>query len=290
MRIKTKFILSMAGAFILGIILTGSFCKFTMGDGTAGFNSDSKFDEIKSYIDAYYLNDYEDQDLKEGAYRGYVEGLGDPYSNYMTESEVETWEIETTGSYSGVGMTFSTDYENGFRVFSVVEDSPAEKAGVVEGDHILGVDGEKYTDGDKMASNIRGKEGTEVTVTISHDGKVKDYTMVREEIVQKSVSHKMGKDKIGYIEIDSFIDSTDEDFKSALDDLERQGAKALVLDLRNNGGGLVNEAVNVADEFLDKGVVCYVEDKNGKTETYNAVDGKTKLKTVVLVNENSASA
>ena len=141
-----------------------------------------------------------------------------------------------------------------------------------------------------MASHIRGKKGTEVTLKINHDGTEKDVTMTREDISVKSVNCEMLDEDIGYIEINSFIENTGEDFSDALETVEAKHAKGLILDLRNNGGGIVDECVEVADEFLDEGVICYVEDKNGSTDTYDAYDGKTKIPTVVLINEGSASA
>ena len=173
---------------------------------------------------------------------------------------------------------------------SVAKNSPAEKAGVKEGDYILSVDGETYDDSEVMAAHIRGKKGTEVTLSIYHDEDIRDVKMERDDIVTESVSYKMLDGDIGYIEISEFVENTAEDFQKALNAMEKQGAKGLILDLRNNGGGLVDQCVAVADEFLDEGVVCYVEDKNGDTSTYDAEDGKTDLETVVLINEGSASA
>ncbi len=195
-----------------------------------------------------------------------------------------------TGNYSGVGITFSEDDDGNFQVLEVNAGSPAEKAGVVEGDLILTVDGQAYTNSEVMAAAIRGKKGTEVTLMLFHDGKEKEVKMVRDDIVLQSVTWEMLDNSIGYIKISSFLNNTGADFKEALQAVEKNKAKGLILDLRNNGGGLVDQSVEVADELLDEGVVCYVEDKNGKTETYNAYDGKTKIPAVVLINESSASA
>ena len=291
MNIKKKtFIFWLCAAFFAGIVLMGAVWATVISSPGKTLESDDKLSEIKGYIDKYYLNDYDEQDLIDGAYEGYVEGLGDPYSAYMPKEVYESWLTSATGNYSGVGITFTENEKGYFEVISVNPDSPADKAGVKPGDYILQVNGKTYTDSEIMASDIRGKKGTDVTLTISHDGKESDITLTRAKINVQSVTWKMLDDDIGYIEINSFIENTGKDFSEALDKVEAENAKGLILDLRNNGGGLVDQCVEVADEFLDEGVVCYVEDKNGNTDTYDAVDGKTKIPTVVLINEGSASA
>ena len=226
----------------------------------------------------------------EGAYKGLVAGLNDPYSSYMTAEEYETWVATATGEYSGVGITFTQDEDGNFVVVSVTDDSPAADAGIREGDIIKTVDGQEYSDLDVIGNAIRGEEGSEIEITYIRDGEEKSVTMTREKITQHSVEHRMLDGNIGYISISSFIETTGEDFSQALKELEEDGAQGLVLDLRDNGGGLVDACVQVADEFLDEGVVVYVEDRDGNRTDYDAKDGKTDLKTVVLVNENSASA
>ena len=291
MQIKKKnFILIMVGVFFAGAVLMGAVCATLLHSPGYAITSDEKLTEIKGYIDKYYLNDYNEKDLVDGAYAGYVSGLGDPYSAYMTKEDYESWMASATGNYSGVGITFSEDEDGNFQVLEVNAGSPAEKAGVVEGDLILTVDGQGYTNSEVMAAAIRGKKGTEVTILLFHDGKEKEVKLVRDDIVLQSVTWEMLDDSIGYIKISSFLNNTGADFKDALQAVEQKNAKGLILDLRNNGGGLVDQSVDVADEFLDEGVVCYVEDKNGKTETYNAYDGKTNIPAVVLINESSASA
>ena len=287
---KRTFIFWLCAAFFAGLIIMGAICATIMNSPGYKLNSDDKLSEIKGYIDQYYLNDYDEKDLLEGVYEGYVAGLGDPYSAYMDKETYDSWMISATGNYSGVGITFSENDNGSFEVVSVNPDSPAEKADIKAGDLILMVDGKTYTDADVMAAAIRGKKGTDVTLTMSHEGKEKEVKLTRDDIIMKSVDWKMLDDGIGYIEINSFIDTTGKDFSDALDKVEAEGARGLVLDLRNNGGGLVDECVEVADEFLDEGVVCYVEDKDGQTETYDAEDGKTKIPTVVLINDGSASA
>ncbi len=287
---KPKFIISLIAVFVLGAAAS-VIGLYALGSTVASSPVDSdKLSEIQKCIDSYYLEDYDRDELAEGMYKGYVQGLGDPYSVYMDSKEYDSWKATATGDYSGVGITFSEDERGRYVVLSVSPDSPAEKAGIKEGDFLLTVDGKEYEVSDVMAAAIRGKEGTQVTIEIARDGEKKKFEITREKIITKSVEGRMLDSDTGYISISSFVNSTGEDFGKELDKVEESGAGFLILDLRDNGGGLVDQCVEVADRFLDKGVVCYVQDKDGNSESYDAEDGKTKLKTVVLVNENSASA
>ena len=285
-----RYILSLIGAFMIGVVLMGAVCAVKMNAVSFSSVNNDKISEIKKQIDTYYLSDYEEKDLIEGACKGYVQGLGDPYSAYMDAKEYESWKTSATGDYSGVGITFSEDEKGRFVVQSVNSDSPAREAGITQGDYILSVDGKTYDDSEIMASKIRGKEGTRVKLIIYHEGESKTYTLTRRHIATDSVAYEKLEDGTGYIQISAFLENTGKDFHEALVKAENDGVKGLVLDLRDNGGGLVDQCVQVADEFLDEGVVCYTEDKNGSRNSYDAKDGKTKLKTVVLINEYSASA
>ena len=280
-------------AFAAGIVLSlvgMSLLTGSRGDSAGGVIEQNKINEMNSYINRYYLRNYDAQKLVDNAYRGYVAGLEDPYSQYMTAEEYASYETSAMGTYSGVGVTFETKEDGSYVIVGITKDSPADRAGLKAGDQILAVDGEIYTSSDVMASHIRGKRGTKVELTYLRGKEEKTVTMVREKIVQDSVDYRMLDDTTGYIQITQFIESTSADFDEALKAVEAKGAKKLVLDLRDNGGGLVDDAVAVADDFLDKGVACYVQDRNGETESYKVKDGHTDLKTVVLVNENSASA
>ena len=249
-----------------------------------------KLNQLYNTVNTTFYDDVNEESLMEGAYKGLVSGLGDPYSSYMTADEYKTWKATATGEYSGIGVTFTKDENGNFAVISVEKGSPAEEAGLKAGDFITAVDDKEYDDLDVIGNAIRGDEGSKVKLTYVRDGKEKSVTLIRQTIVQHSVEHKMMDGNIGYIRISSFIETTGDDFKEALKDIEGKSAKGLILDLRDNGGGLVNSCVEVADEFLDEGVVAYVEDRNKNRTDYEAKDGKTDLKTVVLVNENSASA
>ena len=300
---KKKLIAILVAAFLAGGVVTAG-AGFAICKGALGYVSVSK-EEYNSMKDTYerfgkveqlydtinesYYRDVDEQDVVDGACKGLVAGLGDPYSSYMTKEEYENWKSSATGEYSGIGVTFSQDKNGNYVIVGVTKDSPAAKAGLKAGDYIVEVDGKTYDDMDVMAKSIRGEAGTKVKVVYVRDNKKNEVSITREKIVEKSVEYKMLDGKIGYIKLSSFISSSADDFSAALKDLEGQGAKGLILDLRDNGGGLVDQCIDIADEFLDEGVVTYVEDKNGKKQEYKAKDGKTDLTTVVLVNGNSAS-
>jgi len=286
MRInKIKFAICIITAFILGTILSGVVLLKSLD--TAKY---SKLDELMKTVDENYYMNANEEDMIDGACKGLIAGLDDPYSSYMTAEEYESFEASALGEYSGVGITFTEDFDGNYVIIEVAKDSPAEKGGLKAGDIIISADGKTYDDMELLSCDIRGEEGTDVKIGYVRDGKSKEVTLTRAKIVQHSVEHKMLDKDIGYIAISSFIDSTYDDFKKALTDIESKGADSLVLDLRNNGGGLVTSCVEIADEFLDKGTIVYVEDKAGNREDYYAEDGKTDLEVVVVVNENSASA
>lgn len=300
---KKKLKIYIAAAFGAGIViaaLTALFiCKGMLGFVAVSadryesmsntYERFGKLEQLYQSMDTYYYKDIDEDAVIEGAEKGLVAGLGDPYSAYMTKEEYDSWKASATGEYSGVGVTFSEDNDGNFVVVEVSADSPAEKAGIKAGDYIIEVDGKTYDDMELMANSIRGEEGSSVTVKYLRGDEEKEVTMTREEIVQKSVEYEMLDNNIGYIKLTSFISSSYDDFKAALEDLEKDGAEGIVLDIRDNGGGLVDTCIDIADEFLDEGVVTYVEDKNGERTEYKSEDGKTSLKTVVLTNENSAS-
>ncbi len=303
-RSRKKLVICIIVAFFAGSAVTGGICAAVFG-GALGYVRVSKSDydkmsesyekygkleQLYDMIDESYYQKIDEDQVMDGIYKGLVSGLDDPYSSYMSAVEYDNWKSSAIGEYSGVGVTISEDEDGNFIVVSVQDDSPAKEGGLKAKDIIIAIDDKEYDDTETLANAIRGEDGSKVKITYVRDGEKKDVTLVREKIIQHSVEHEMLDGNIGYIRIGSFIESTSDDFKAALEDIEKQGAEGLVLDLRNNGGGLVDSCVDIADEFLDKGLVVYMEDKNGKKKEYKAKDGKTELKTVVLVNEASASA
>ncbi len=302
---KPVFILLLVAALLLGgsaVLLVG---KLGVGNAvvvTAEEYEDynnlvseyGKLDKMKHTVEDTYYIQVDSGKLMEGAYAGLMEGLEDPYSQYISAKEYENYMASMLGSYSGVGMSFYNNDDSVLEVIQVYRNSPAEEAGMKPGDIILEVDGKAFTgpESTEAATAIRGREGTSVTIKYRRDGKEDTVTMVRAQITVETVSYEMleGEDNIGYIQIDSFESGTGADFKAALADLTQLGAKGLVIDLRNNGGGLVDQAIKVADEIMNQGTVVYTEDHDGKRSYYNTNTGRTALPYVLLVNEYTASA
>ncbi len=251
-----------------------------------------KLVELEQYIqDKYYVPVDEDK-LMEGVYKGLFWGIGDPYSAYLTEQEYNDIMISTTGEYQGIGVTIAPDDNGLINVVSPIDGSPADKAGVKTGDKIVSVGGKTY-DGssiDQAVAAMRGKPGTKVDIVVLRGEEELDFSITRANIVMQSVRSEMLDGNIGYIRISSFEEKTAEDFKQQVRDMEIKRVKGLVIDLRDNGGGLVESSVQIADLLLDEGVVTYTEDRKGEKEYYKAKAGKTDLPYVILVNGGTASA
>lgn len=257
--------------------------------------TNSKLKVIKDKINSEYVGNVDENALQEYAIKGYVAGLNDIYSEYFTKDEMTDFSNETIGTYVGIGVTMTKDSEkNQIVVYGVTTNSPAEEAGIKVNDVIIKVDGNDCTgdDFETIPNKILGQEGTKVSVTVLRDGKELTFDMKRRKIVNQTITSELLDDNIGYIYLSSFEDNTYEQFKSAYDDLISKGAKSLILDLRNNGGGIVKEATDIGDLFTDKGKVLLIESDKDKKEikTYSKQDKTINMNVVLLVNEYSASA
>lgn len=253
--------------------------------------------KIKSTINRYYLwNDQIDEEkLKEGAIKGYVEGIGDEYTEYIPADEMEDYTENITGNFVGIGIYMIAD-KNSERVvvYYPIPESPAEKAGIEAGDQIISVDGTEYTSEDfnTIADYIKGEEGTTVKLEVERNGQRINFEIKREKINTNPITIEKLENDIGYLKLPSFDEDTAKDFEEKVKELQAQGAKKLIIDLRNNGGGIVNEATDIADMLLDKGqTIISTVDKDDKREiTYSKKDPTFMMPVIVLVNENSASA
>ena len=257
---------------------------------------DEKVKAIRKIIDDNYLYEDEiDEDaLTEGMYAGYVNGLGDPYTVYFTSEETKEMFESVSGEFSGVGAQLSQNYETyQVTITKVFENSPAEEAGLKAGDILYKVDERELQDEDltEIVTWIKGEEGTEVTLGVIRDGKELELTATRRKIEVPTVEYEMKEGQIGYIAISEFDTVTYTQFENALDDLENQGMKGLVIDLRSNPGGSLETVVNMLNLILPKGVVVSTKDREGNTEEYTC-DGKHEFSKpmAVLVNQYSASA
>lgn len=254
----------------------------------------AKIQELNQYIDQYYLFDYEEEDLENGIYKGLMAGLGDVYTGYYTPEEYASFMETSNGSYSGIGAMLSQDYNTGIiTVVRAFEGSPAAEAGMRTDDILYKVKGEEVTGKDLslVVTDLKGEEGTEVELSILRGSDVIDLTITRRSIEVPTVESRMIEGEIGYIAITEFDDVTDEQFFAAFDALEAQGMKKLIIDLRDNGGGLVDVTCAILDRLLPEGLIVYTEDKYGnrqeeKSDAENYFAGEM----AVLVNGNSASA
>lgn len=294
-------------SFVLGAKIGGPFYVFNKNgkiDTTATSPGEtySKADRLKpisdvmNLIEERYVKDVNHDKLIEGAIKGMVESLDDPYSVYMPTDQFQDFITTINGSFGGVGISLGFDEKTGsVVVVSPIEETPAHKAGILPKDTIVKVD-DVDLDGknlDEAVKLLRGEKGTKVTVYIKRAGE-KDllkFKLVRDNIRVKTVKHEVMDNNIGYIKITSFDSQTHKDFKAALAKLKISGVQGLILDLRNNPGGSLDESVKIADEILGQGLIVYTEDKNkNKLEEFYSDDNKISVPLVVLINENSASA
>ncbi len=262
---------------------------------------ENKLLTIQEIVNKYFLFEQDPQHIEDGIYKGYMSGLDDKYAAYYSRDEFKELNESLSGKFFGIGAVVQQNADTGaVEVVSVIEDSPAEKAGVNQGDIIYKVDGE-YASGidfDTLVYDmIRGEKGTEVVITFIRDGKEIDIPITRGEVNSQTVYSEMKDGNIGYIEVSRFEDVTVEDFRKALDTLRDQGAKGYIIDLRDNPGGVLTAAVRMIDYILPDGVreheglIVYTANRDGVGERYFANDGhQVDLPIVVLVNGNSASA
>lgn len=303
---KRSIIVVIVVSVLAGALLTGGaifFVGYASGGYMAITNEEydqyrqlkeeyAKLARLQRYIEERYYVPVDEEKLKEGIYKGLFWGIGDPYSAYLTEEEYNNIMISTTGEYQGIGVTIAPDDNGLINVVAPIDGSPAAKAGIRTGDKIISVGGKAY-DGstiDQAVAAMRGKPGTRVDLVVLRGDNELEFSIIRANIVMQSVRSKVLDGNIGYIRISSFEEKTADDFKEQLRDLELNRVKGLVIDLRDNGGGLVDTSVAVADLLLDEGVVTYTEDRKGNKEFYKSAAGKTDLPYVILVNGGTASA
>lgn len=303
-----KGILYGAIAMLLVILIGGGIWKFAIDEkqksdpvaiqAAESDRTSKKLDEIGRLIDDKYLfsDDIHKTALQDGIYSGFVNAMGDPYTVYYNKEQTKELLESTSGKYSGIGAVLTRNNSTGaVTIVSVYKGSPAEKAGLRAGDILYRVDNHEIKDEDlsEIVSWVKGKEGTDVTLYVlrGEKGEKLELKATRKMIEANTVEHGMKADKTGYIRVTEFDTVTYNQFKDALDDLEKQGMTGLVIDLRGNPGGNLDTAVDMLKLILPKGVIVSTKDKYGKKEEYtNEKDHRFNKPLAVLVDQNSASA
>ncbi|MBO4889573.1 MAG: S41 family peptidase [Lachnospiraceae bacterium] len=285
---------------VVQMVINGTLYSKILGSTASSVldrKSIEKIDNLYGLIEGTYLEDVDKETLREGMYRGMLEALNDPYSEYYNKEEFAQMMESTSGTFEGIGAYLTQDPDTkDITVVKPIKDSPAERAGLLADDIIVEIDGENIEGQDLnlVVSKLRGPKGSEVKVGARREGEddIIYFDIKRDEINSVSVEHEMLEDKIGYVIITDFENDTANQFNEAMDDLEAQGMKSLIIDLRANGGGYVDISVEVADRLIKEGVIVSVKDKNGLSYKYEdkGDDSYLKIPCVVLVDGNTASA
>lgn len=259
-------------------------------------SSEEKLSVLKGLIDENYIGDVDEEALEEGIYKGYIQGLEDPYSVYYNEEETKDLYETTEGEYSGIGAVLSQDLESGvITLVQIYEDSPAAKAGLKDNDILTKVGDIEVTGMDlsEVVTYIKGEKGTDVDLTVlrGEDAEEITVTATRDTVEAQTVKYEMLEGQTGYLSVSEFDSVTYAQYEEALNGLTDQGMTGLIVDLRNNPGGNLNTVCEMLDLVLPKGTIVYTEDKDGKRETATSDDEhQINVPMVVLVNGNSASA
>ncbi|MGL4798735.1 MAG: S41 family peptidase [Cellulosilyticaceae bacterium] len=288
---KNKFLQGTAIGFVLSTTILLSTTAFVNKYDFI----DQKLEAIGDAISEYYVGEVDTEKMEQGIYKGFVAAVGDPYTTYYTPEEFASFMEKSSGMYAGIGVQMTVDTnDNTITVTDVFPGSPAEKAGMLPKDKIIGAEGQELTgdDFDAAPKIIKGEPGTEVTVTIFRPSESKNYElkMERQNVIYPSVNYEMLPESMGYIQIRQFEELTYKQFKEALTNLQAEDAKGLIIDLRNNTGGLLHITEQIADELLPEGIIVSTKDNTGKVEETQSDANYADIPIVVLVNEQSASA
>ena len=299
----------LTGACICFILLAVAFALWNFFGGlvftenqsnTAGelnySEMESKLNLLEQYIDEYYLEGTDSAQFQEGVYKGLLSSLNDPYSTYYTKEEYNDLMESTSGEYYGIGAYVTQDQKTGIiTIYKPFENGPAAKAGILPNDILYSVEGEQVTGKDltEVVNDMKGERNTIVHLEVLRGDSTEPIAVdvSRDKVEVPTISYKMMEDKVGYIQVTEFDQVTAAQFKNALKDLNAKGMKGLVIDLRNNPGGLLDIVVDMLDEMVGKGMLVYTKDKNGKGDEYKAESGENFDKPLaLLINGYSASA
>lgn len=266
---------------------------FPKGSALSDTKTVQKLNYLESLINEEYLEEKEEDSLREGLYAGLMSGLNDPYSTYYTAEQYKELNTSNEGSYVGIGAVLQKDKDGGAKIVQLYEGGSGEQAGLKKGDVLKAIDGEDVTEKETsdIASMIGESDKDSVSLTIQRDEETKEMKVEIRDVEIQTVSHEMLDDETGYIRISEFSEVTSNQYKKAFEDLQDKGMKKLVVDLRDNPGGLLTAVCDVLRQILPEGLIVYTEDKNGKKEEEKC-DGKSEfaMPLAVLVNGGSASA
>ncbi len=254
-----------------------------------------RLDEVRASLVEGYYRDLSEDDLVLGAIRGMTDSVGDPYTFYYTPEELKRYNENQLGLYHGIGTLLQNTAEGLIEIVRVYPDTPAEAAGLRVGDYIVAVDGVNASGADGRSYNdvvnrIRGEDDTRVVLTVQRDGQSLDIPVTRGDVKISYADYQILPGNIGYISISQFTGDASEVFLQAVEEFRRSGVLALVVDLRNNPGGLLDQAISIADSLLPTGVVVYIKEKDGSRHDYYSDEAYFDVPLAVLVNDMSASA
>lgn len=264
----------------------------TDSDGI-GSEVEGKLNAIDSVLESFYFGDVDDETAKDNIYKAYLSSYGDKYTMYYTADEYKALKESTNGKFYGIGAVCQLSGEGGVLLVDVYDNGAGYQAGLRSGDRVVNVDGRDIT-GMELSSAvalIKGDKGTSVTLEVIRGTERLTFSAVRDAVEAKTVSYTLLDNNIGYLSISQFEEVTTRQFKAAVEDLQSQGMKGLVIDIRNNPGGLLDTVVGMLKYMLPDGLIVYTEDKQGNRKEYKGQDNdEFNLPLAVLVNGNSASA
>lgn len=296
---KSIFIKSIILTILLTTVIVSMITTIIMnkGEQTSLLNRiDSKLSSIEQIVDKDYLGEIDENKIFDETIKGYVDGLDDEYSQYFTKEELEKYKTDNIeGQFVGIGVYIIQDTEkNAIRVLAPIKGSPAEKAGILAGDYIVKVEGQSYT-GEQITeatNKMKGKEGTKVKIQIIREDETLDFEVERANVRVNPVEADIYEGNIGYLKISSFDQGSASEVTKKVEELKAQNIKSLIIDLRNNGGGIVDEAIEIADLFTSKdSTLLITKDKHDNESVSKAKRDKAiELPIIVLTNENTASA
>ena len=264
----------------------------TDSDGI-GSEVEGKLNAIDSVLESFYFGDVDDETAKDNIYKAYLSSYGDKYTMYYTADEYKALKESTNGKFYGIGAVCQLSGEGGVLLVDVYDNGAGYQAGLRSGDRVVNVDGRDIT-GMELSSAvalIKGDKGTSVTLEVIRGTERLTFSAVRDAVEAKTVSYTLLDNNIGYLSISQFEEVTTKQFKAAVEDLQSQGMKGLVIDIRNNPGGLLDTVVGMLKYMLPDGLIVYTDDKQGNRKEYKGQDNdEFNLPLAVIVNGNSASA